>query len=232
MPIRFFCLLTILSFLFYPAKSAWAAESFWHALFGGLFSGSAGEPKPEETLQAPFSYGRAMDTSEKTDLSSDPLLAHPHHGEKEISKILVTYVSEVLSYNAVPNGSKELIDSKRIYFSENGYSQYMNFMQSNNITKVIEAGRFNIKSFVESTPLLLNATALDGRYRWVYEIPIMISYMDARNFNYKDNEPINQKIILTVQIGRVDEAKNKSGILIETWSGKAQKIEKKQNLNK
>ncbi len=216
--------------VFTPSRPAMAAQTFFDVLWNVFFGVPDTGPKPEETLQAPFSYDQAMETNGK--IAGEPQagsLTHPHAAENDISRWLVTTVSEALTYDAsaAKDPAGQGYESKKKNFTPGGFNQYMQFLQANNITKVIDSERFHIKSFVEDRPLLLNAVAHEGRYRWLYEIPVMVSYMDAKNFNYKETNPVNQKIMLTVQLGRAKDSGNDMEVLIETWNGKSQKVDKR-----
>jgi hypothetical protein len=98
------------------------------------------------------------------------------------------------------------------------------FYRKNGLTKVLESKKYYIRSFVQETPLLLNEGTVEGRYRWLYEVPVMISYMDRNMHGYKDVQPVSQTITLKIQVGRAaDQSKD---ILIESWTGKVQNIAK------
>lgn len=213
------------------APPAHAKKSFFEAMFGWMDDEPEG-PDPAQTLVAPFADAPRKQPANAPQLQQDvanPVpLKHANTTEGEIGKWLVTAVSDAMSYNAGQDGDVLKLNEK--YFAQSGARQFQEFLVNNNIQKVLESGKYNIRSFVKEDPLLLNSGTANDRFRWLFEVPIMVSYMDSQSFNYKKNDPVNQHIVLTIQVGRfakVDDPNNHFDVLIETWSGKSQKIDKK-----
>lgn len=224
--------LVILSaaFVFASPQPAYAKKSFFEAMFGWLDPEPEG-PDPAETLKAPFSYEAPDASNVESDLAVKRTnvvpLKHAHTNEAEIGKWLVTAISDSMSYNVGEDPDISKVNSK--YFAQSGLEQYQDFLAKNNILKVVQSGRYNIRSFVKENPLLLNSGSANDRFRWLYEVPLMVSYMDFAEFDYKNSDPVNQHIVLTIQVGRFADAgdeQNNFDVLIETWSGKSQKIDK------
>lgn len=218
-----FSLVISLSFI---SAEAHAKKSFWESMFGWMGT-QKNEPDPGQTLQAPFAYGghESADNGQIKRSASNPVpLKHAHTNESEIGKWLVTAISETLNYKVGEDG--DIVEKNKEYFAESGQIQLRKFLQDNNISKVMESGRYNIRSFVRENPLLLNSGTAQDRFRWLYEVPVMVSYMDAKGFDYKNDDPVNQQMLLTVQVGRVEAAENDFDVLIETWTGKSVKIDK------
>lgn len=227
MAFRFLTLLAVTVLLsFSYVNDAHAKKGFWESMLGWAMP-KDNSPDPAKTLRAPFSYGEAETTGDgsvKINPSSNVPLQHAHTNHSVIAKWVITAVSDSLSYNV--NDKKNVYEQSKGFFTEAGLGQFRSFMINNNIEKVVNSGRFNIRSVVKEEPLLLNSQSVDNRFRWLFEVPLMVSYMESENFDYKEHDPVNQHIVLTVQVGRSDDADNDLGILIETWSGKSQKIDK------
>ena len=219
--LAFFC--SVISF----SSPALAKKSFWDAMFGWMDPPDT-TPDPAQTLEAPFAYkgGAAENTDVQIERSSaNPVpLKHAHTNEAEIGKWLMMAISETMSFQV--GKDENILEKNSKFFAPSGQQQLEAFLKANNIQKVMESGRYNIRSFVRENPLLLNSGTADNRFRWLYEVPVMVSYMDAKNFDYKEHDPVNQHMVLTIQVGRVVEADNEFDVLIETWSGKSQKIDK------
>lgn len=191
-------------------------------------------PDPAQTLQAPFADIRTPDGGQ---MGPEPQgakllpensipLELPHRSTNEISDWLVTAASESMTFQS-GDYSKDLA-ATAVYFDEGGRKQFEDFLAQNNILKVLETGKYHVRSFVKETPLLLNEGAVGGRYRWLFEVPLMLSYMDRANSDYKSKaQPVNQLVKLTVQIGRSDKPLGGPNVVIERWFGKAENISKK-----
>lgn len=224
MAFRLFTLFTVsLLLCFSMAGEAHAKKSFWDAMFGWMEKKPDAGPDPAKTLQAPFAYDGAKADDEKKNSSIVPL-KHAHTNHAVVGKWLIEAVSEAMSYKV--EDKVNIYEKNKMFFNENGLGQFRRFMLDNNIEKVVDSKRFNIRSFVKEDPLLLNSQSVDNRYRWLFEVPLMVSYMDSKDFDYKSDDPVNQHLVLTVQVGRSDDADNELGVLIETWAGKSQKIDK------
>lgn len=221
-----FCFILLLGFgLISSAPSAMAGKkTVWDVFFG------AKEPKqpgmdPSETLIAPFADEGTKDMGMFRGKPGDAVnLKYAHTSEGEIGRWLMKAASESLTIPA--EAGPEALEKFRPYFSDKGFQQYKSFLNRNSIMKVIESGRYDINSYAAEIPLTLNTGAVEDRFRWLFEVPVMISYMDKTGFDYKtDKEAITQKIMLTVQVGRVDNADNYYNTVIESWSGKSVAIE-------
>ncbi len=191
------------------------------------------DPNLYDTLRAPFAD--APPPEEKLDISKalEARLPEnsvppekPHRQVRQISE----YVSDIVSQSMMFQGESYKEDLKNILmsFDDDGATQYKAFLQEKNILNVLQSERYHMRSFVIDTPLMLNSGPVDGRYRWLFEVPVMISYMERSATDYSNGEaPTNQKVILRLQVGRHPEVDNKTGILVETWSGAVKKLDKK-----
>lgn len=181
------------------------------------------EPNPGETLLAPFADAENnAEQSQSEKVASLPEnaipLDKPHRVTSDITKWVETATAEVMNFTS-QNYQNDLSAAQKL-FDNGGNSQYTTFLRDKNIMKVLESGRYKVNSHVEDTPLLLNEGVVQGRYRWLYQIPVMITYIDRNASGYEDAKPINQKAQITLQVGRSKDAENADALLIERWSGK------------
>jgi hypothetical protein len=108
-------------------------------------------------------------------------------------------------------------------FSKVGAEEYIAFLQKRSIVKTLKTGQYNVSGIVEDYPIIINEGAVDGRYHWLYQVSVLVTYFDADLKRYskkKNQEVITQRFILTLQLGRVRGADNDHGLLIETWDVK------------
>jgi hypothetical protein len=186
---------------------------------------------PSKTLTAPFA-----DKPAAAQLPAPPVtnvrlpenkipLDTPHRNDKQMGDWVETAVSEALTFDK-PN-SQDSLNNNLKYFDEGGKQQYMAFLQDNSVLNVLQSGKFNIRGFAEEKPNLLNEGAVDGRYRWLFEVPIMVTYMDRNMKGYKDAQPVNQMMSVQVQVGRTADVTSGKDVVIEHWIGRVQDISKK-----
>ncbi len=187
---------------------------------------------PMETLQAPFALDpKAAPPKERPDPTKAELpvnqlpLDQPHRDNQEISSWLTSVTSAAMTFDGDDYQAK--IKDNEKYFTLAGKEQYMVFLNGNNVIKVLDSKKFHVRSFVQDIPLLLNEGAVNGVYRWLYEVPMMVSYMERGVTDYKKLEPVNQQIVLTVQVGRVPSSGTDMAVLIERWDGRVQQVARK-----
>lgn len=221
-----FVIIGLLILLVLPAGQAFAAKSFWD-VFGSMFEEKPVEPDPSKTLQAPFAYdpNRKISAEEALPENSVPLDVS-HRPAEEIGKWLMTAVSDAMSFEVTEDGSPPAL--KREYFTPAGLAKFQEFLTKTGIQKVIDSRKYHLRSFVRNTPLILNEGAAAGHYRWLFEVPLMVSYIPPGNFKYKSGDAVNQAITLTLQVTRVREGAGPEGVLIEIWNGKIEALEKKK----
>ena len=173
---------------------------------------------PAETLQAPFADA-AQEGGEVDSKNRSLVPLHlPHRTTEDVSSWIMTTISESMSFDE----SDYRADFEQIkpLFDQGGWAQYQAFLQDKKILNVLQSGQYNVRSYVKEVPALLNDGAVSQRYRWLYDVPIMVSYLKRGARDYKDVEPVNQDIVLRVQIGRSEQAGNDMGLLVERVDGR------------
>lgn len=177
---------------------------------------------PYETLKAPFADNPDQIATE--DKSAQDLNV-PHRTDGEIADWLKDMVPEVMSFQNKDYTAD--FRAKEVYFDQQGLANFRDFLRTQNIEGVVQSGQYNITTVIKDFPLLINEGVVAGRYRWLYQVPVMVTYLDRRISDYKDGTPTNQYFELTVQVGRAQDydAKNEHHVFIETWDGKVVKGE-------
>lgn len=220
---KIFILMAIANFsllVYAPVAQAGLMEFFFPSL-------KEVQPDPSETLQAPFADEtlQAERDIEKGHLPENAIdLDKPHRDNASIRDWVVTAVSEAMMFESAD--SQADLAAHKASFDASGWKEYNAFLEEKGITKVLQTKRFQVRSFVEDVPLILNEGAVGGSYRWLFEVPVMVSYLERDLQSYKNVEPVNQHMVVTVQVGRKKDAGNAEGILIEHWAGKANKAKK------
>ncbi len=182
-------------------------------------------PNPEETGVAPFANDKTV-VEEKGRLKDLPYdatpLSTPHLSRDELKEWVMVSASEVMNFQA--GNFREDFRQFSDFFDKAGVAQYFKFLQDNNVKKVVDSRRYNVSAYAEDIPLLLNEGVVHDRYRWLYRVPIIVSFVDKDLRDYDENQIINQRMILTIQVGRIRDESKDSGLQIEQWSGKVEKM--------
>lgn len=192
-----------------------------------FFGGKKDEgPDPMQTGVAPFAYDPSKPPVSLESLPESAVPPHlPHRSPAHLAEWITTVSSEILTFEKSDYRSE--MKDRKDRFDSNGLREYVAFLQERNIIKILEDGTFQVRSFVEEPPLLLNEGVVDGRYRWLYEVPVMVSYMNKNMKTYKKADAVNQRIILKIQIGRSADGSGVDGLKVEHFSGRAEAESKK-----
>jgi hypothetical protein len=134
------------------------------------------EYDPTYTMQAPFAVdeeARKKQIEEQADPNAtrppppkhampenNTPLNQPHRDNGEISEWLTNSLSEAMTFDK--GNHREMLKADEKYFNETGKTEYLKFLTDHNIMKVIESEKFDVRSFVQGQPLLLNEGAVNG----------------------------------------------------------------------
>jgi hypothetical protein len=141
----------------------------------------------------------------------------PNLSERELQNWVTMVVSESLAFQSgsVFPTYVRVAD----FYEREGMRQYQEFLKESNIvTNVMERG-YQLSVLVEQQPLLLNSGALGGVYRWLYQVPITISFVPANvsDLYGQDSQIVTRKLTLRVQIKRTPKQYDPNAIQIESW---------------
>lgn len=216
------CLVIFLSFTIYPPQ---AQAGLMDLLFP---STKKKDPNPAETLRAPFADEDAV--IEEMDATGSTKNAMPLDQRHRTNGVMTLWIQQtvptLLTYKT--DGYNNEYKEKVALFSAGGLKEYNKFLQDLNYITTLKTGRYDITGVLQNYPVVINEGSVDGRYRWLYQMDVMITYMEVGTDPYaKDPERRGQSITrnytLTTQIGRSREAANDHGIFVETWSVKPKK---------
>ena len=140
-----------------------------------------------------------------------------HRSEREIQNWITTVVSEALfiphlKYRDVTQGISK-------YFEEGGKQQYLNYLEQAKIQDYIDRSAYNLNVLVDDTPVVLNANSVNGFYRWLYRVPVTISFVPVgtNSLTAGQNNSVTQKLTLLLQLRRTDATNDPNDIVIESW---------------
>ncbi len=155
---------------------------------------------------APF----AEQKTQVDDTLENDAIGKAHRTRREMQVWLVENVSELMNLNG--NNVKGILHEKRVYFTEAGYQQYQDYLKADNMLADIEGGRVTLGTIVDQTPQALNDGLIGGKYRWLYDVPVIASVKPAQGAAQ------NKKITLRIQLGRTMDESNEDKIVIESWT--------------
>lgn len=190
--------------------------NFYKKLVGG-----GGEPDPSGTMIAPFEpdtrplLGAGKEGAPLPVNSST--LDQPHRSATDLAETLQQLVAESLSFTA-PGYPAHLKNLERS-FTPQAITEFNAWATATGVINALQQNQMQLNGFVSDQPFLLNEGVVSGRYRWLYEIPVMVSFVPLGTTGYTPKQGTDsRRLIVTLQIGRTTQSTLPDQILIESWS--------------
>ncbi len=143
-------------------------------------------------------------------------LENIHLSNKELQGWISMAVSESLSFDK--DDYSTISKKVNSYFTKAGLQEYQDYLLSSNIIKSIKKNNYRMNVFVEQPPLLLNGSTIKGVYRWLYQIPVTITFLKRYEDGYVETKgAVNRKLNLRIQVRRIDIDGDFNAIQIESW---------------
>lgn len=139
-------------------------------------------------------------------------LSEPHRSLKEMGNWASNQTAVALQL--LPGQGTATLSKNRALFTPAGYAAYMAFLNGLPFAKALQADKLELTSIVDSQPLLIGQGSSNGRYVWIFELPVLITATDATT---PGTAARTKDVTLRIQIGRSAAAKNEAGVLIENW---------------
>lgn len=95
-------------------------------------------------------------------------------------------------------------------FTKVGWESFTKAMQEARIIEMIEANQQVITAAPQGAPILQSEGLSNGRYQWIIQIPIVLSYQSGAKSK-------SSSLLVTVVVVRVPRLENPSGVGIEQW---------------
>lgn len=222
--------LSLLACLLLSSAPAMAQESFlskvngWFSNFFATILNDHPDEDPTESGIAPFAHPddvRKMSAIERQKGSLEnpnQPLDQPHRSSRELEVWVQQALSEILSFNA---------DTYALYqehvfprgIAPSGVTELTGWIQSSELVETLRENGMQLNAFVMERPTLLNEGNVNGRYRWLFEAPMMISFVPRGTRVYDPAQAMDTRTMtVTLQIGRVQESLLEHNVMIETWS--------------
>lgn len=166
--------------------------------------------------KAPF-VQEIREESSKVDSKRRVTMEKPHLADNEIKNWISQVVSESLYFNK--NNYGEVVKNIRPYFTDSGFQKFQDYLIASGIAENIRANEYDMSVYVEAPPLLLNSSVINDTFKWLYQMPVVISFFPTGGTkNAKEtNQFINRTLTLRLQITRANIEGDPDAIQIEDW---------------
>jgi len=185
---------------------------FVYAYFTQIMMEIPGETAPFMASQNPEGYTETLAEAHTLPLNS------PHRTDRELKAWINTAVSEAMFIDS--SNLTKVRDKAQKYFTAAGWKQYEDYLNSSGILKSLDQNSYRMSIFIEEQPLLMNSLEIEGVYRWLYQLPLTISFIPRNAINLLDSQQdiVNRKMTLRVQVRRVRLPNDPDAMQIESWT--------------
>lgn len=121
---------------------------------------------------------------------------------------VATAVTDTLSFSYLTY-QKDLQNSSR-HFTKAGWESFTGAMQRAHILDSVQALQQIVSATPRTSPILKQSGVLNGKYRWVLELPITVKYQSVK-------ESRQDQLTLTLVVERVPSLENPVGVGIAQW---------------
>lgn len=150
-------------------------------------------------------------------------LESAHRSDSELKNWINTVVSEALFFR--PDNFNQVLNNVRPYFSEKGFQEYRQYLANSRIQETLTQKRYKMSAFAEDPPLLMSNQPVRGVYKWLYQVPVTITFLPAytNNLVQTKTDMVTRQATLRLQITRAKVGNDVNAIQIESWRVSARK---------
>lgn len=147
-------------------------------------------------------------------------LAIQNYSSQEASQMMLDMIAESLSFTGATYA--RTVASVEPYYTAAGYRQYKEFLDKSGFAQTLSQQNLQSGAYVHGAPLEINRGVFNGTFKWVFEVPVTISFVPTSFNTYRGDEvrAQNRKIVLRVQLTRVADPQNPDALRIEIWQAK------------
>jgi hypothetical protein len=102
------------------------------------------------------------------------------------------------------------LDQNRVVFTKSGYEKFTGTLEASGLLEMIESEELSLRVGMVRNPVILDQGVENGRYRWIVQMPMFITYSNLRS-RFQDF------MKLTMVIVRSDEPHLRDAVGIEEW---------------
>ncbi len=182
-------------------------------------------PQPEDTLKAPFPTDKSAQVPQNnlmtiydTRKGQAGVLTSPDQPHMT-THALQEWVSQAVTNSLTLDKPQPDPQKLSMNFEPYAVQEFQTWLQNSGVVTDLQNGDITLRAVAAAPPQLLSQGVLSGTYRWVFEIPVLVSYVPRGTTSLKAAAamPQSRNFTLRVQIGRVN-AQNDTRVFIERWS--------------
>jgi hypothetical protein len=208
------------------------AESFLNHVAPWLFGAPEEGPRPEDTLLAPFGADKPAPTAHTKEQDKlmnmyDPqksaedtsALNTAHRSSEQIGEWVTNITTQSLTIDPATYGTTSI--NVGTLMTPYASKEYNEFLTKNQILAVLKTNGMKLAAVAETKPELLQEGVLEGSYRWLFKIPLMLTYYQQSSDPAaapSKMPPQTRRMILNIQVGRVPKNQLADELIVERWT--------------
>lgn len=137
--------------------------------------------------------------------------------DNELKNWITMAVSDSLSFNK--DSFSEISTKIRPYFTDAGFDKYQDYLINSGVAENIRTNNFDMSVYIENPPLYLNSSVINNTFKWLYQMPVVISFYPKGQIEDPSvaDKFINSKLSLRLQVTRAKVDDDPNAIQIEDW---------------
>ncbi len=135
-------------------------------------------------------------------------LSQPNLSTPALMSWVAQATTEVMTFGF--NDYRRRLQESSRNFTKRGWESFTQALQRSRIIEMVEANQQIITAAPKGAPILQSEGVVAGRYQWVVEIPLVLTYRSGARSN-------NTGLLVTVIIVRVPRLESANGVGIEQW---------------
>ena len=135
-------------------------------------------------------------------------LSQPNLSPPALMSWVAQATTEVMTFGF--NDYRRRLQESSRNFTKRGWESFTQALQRSRIIEMVEANQQIITAAPKGAPILQSEGVVAGRYQWVVEIPLVLTYRSGAKTS-------NTGLLVTVIIVRVPRLESPNGIGIEQW---------------
>jgi intracellular multiplication protein IcmL len=137
-------------------------------------------------------------------------LSQPNMTRAALLSWVAQAATEVMTFG-FHDYERRLQDSSR-HFTRSGWASFTTALQKSGIIDAVESSKQVLTAAPRSAPILTQEGVMNGKYRWVIQMPLMVTY---RSGTQTKSDNINVQIV----VERVPSLESPNGVGIAQWIG-------------
>ncbi|MFP4098675.1 MAG: type IVB secretion system apparatus protein IcmL/DotI [Alphaproteobacteria bacterium] len=135
-------------------------------------------------------------------------LSQPNLSTPALMSWVAQATTEVMTFGF--NDYRRRLQESSRNFTKRGWESFTQALQRSRIIEMVEVNQQIITAAPRGAPILQSEGLVAGRYQWVVEIPLILTYRSGAKVS-------NTGLLVTVIIVRVPRLESSNGVGIEQW---------------